>query len=280
MAIFVFTEVMLFAAFTSSFLIIRNSTPPGIWPPEGQPRLPFERTAFNTALLLVSGVLVMLAHRAFGRRGAAAARLPLTAGLLLGTAFVGLQGVEWVGLIRQGLTLTSSQIGGFFDLIVGCHALHALCALALLALVLAGPAHRDAAAFAVRRGAAVLAVRRHRVADPLAGGLPMMRTARLALALLGLLLPQAAWACAVCGGGNPANRLAFFLSTIALSRDPARAVRGRRAVAARAPQGPARGRVPRSRRRRHGRSDDLAPRLRRGRSAPPCGAEPPRAGPR
>lgn len=134
MAIFVFTEVMLFAAFTSSFLIIRNSTPPGIWPPEGQPRLPFERTAFNTALLLVSGVLVMLAHRAFGRRGAAAARLPLTAGLLLGTAFVGLQGVEWVGLIRQGLTLTSSQIGGFFYLIVGCHALHALCALALLAM--------------------------------------------------------------------------------------------------------------------------------------------------
>ena len=48
----------------------------------------------------------------------------------------------------------------------------------------------------------------------------MMRTARLAVALLGLLLPQAAWACAVCGGGNPANRLAFFLSTIALSLIP------------------------------------------------------------
>ncbi len=39
-----------------------------------------------------------------------------------------------------------------------------------------------------------------------------------ALALL--LLPQAAVACAVCGGGNPANRFAFFASTIALSLIP------------------------------------------------------------
>lgn len=43
----------------------------------------------------------------------------------------------------------------------------------------------------------------------------------MALALVaGTLLPAAASACAVCGGGNPANRLAFFLSTIALSLLP------------------------------------------------------------
>lgn len=40
------------------------------------------------------------------------------------------------------------------------------------------------------------------------------------LALLLALLPHTAAACAVCGGGNPANRLAFFLSTIALSLLP------------------------------------------------------------
>lgn len=43
--------------------------------------------------------------------------------------------------------------------------------------------------------------------------------ARLAL-LLPVILPGVARACAVCGGGNPANRLAFFLSTIALSLIP------------------------------------------------------------
>lgn len=138
MAIFVFTEVMLFAAFTSAFLIIRNSTPPGMWPPADQPRLPFERTAFNTLLLLVSGAFMVWGHQAFVRRGAPAARVPLTLALATGVAFVGLQGFEWAGLLAQGLTMTSSQIGGFFYLIVGCHALHALCALTLLAVCWSG----------------------------------------------------------------------------------------------------------------------------------------------
>ena len=49
-----------------------------------------------------------------------------------------------------------------------------------------------------------------------------MRRARsipLALAVA-IALPRAALACAVCGGGNPANRFAFFASTIALSLLP------------------------------------------------------------
>ena len=132
MAVFVFTEVMVFAAFISAFLIVKNSSPPGSWPPVDQPRLPFERTAFNTLALLASGVLVALSHRAFERRGETAARAPLTAGLVLGALFVVLQGAEWAALLKQGLTLSSSQVGGFFFLIIGCHALHAVIALGLL----------------------------------------------------------------------------------------------------------------------------------------------------
>ena len=133
MAIFVFTEVMLFAAFMSAFIITRNSVPPGSWPPADQPRLPFERTAVNTLALLASGVLVWLAHRALQRHGPEAARTPLSLGLGLGALFVGLQGFEWAGLLKQGLTLQSSQVGSFFYLIIGCHAVHALVALGLLA---------------------------------------------------------------------------------------------------------------------------------------------------
>ncbi len=133
MGVFVFTEVMLFSAFVSAFLIVRHSAVPGSWPPAGQPRLPFESTAVNTAALLASGVCTWLAHRALGTRGPSAARLPLTLALLLGTLFVGLQGLEWTGLLHQGLTLQSSQIGGFFYLIIGCHALHVVISLGLLA---------------------------------------------------------------------------------------------------------------------------------------------------
>ena len=42
------------------------------------------------------------------------------------------QGAEWVALVREGVTLTSSTMGSFFYLIVGMHALHAVGALGLL----------------------------------------------------------------------------------------------------------------------------------------------------
>jgi len=50
-------------------------------------------------------------------------------------------------------------------------------------------------------------------------GDPRQATAVAAAVLLSLL-PQLAHACAVCGGGNPANRFAFFASTISLSVIP------------------------------------------------------------
>jgi len=78
-------------------------------------------------------VLVWVAHLASNRRGPAAARWPLSLGLALGALFVVLQGAEWASLLRQGLTLSSSQVGSFFYLIIGTHAVHAVCALAILA---------------------------------------------------------------------------------------------------------------------------------------------------
>jgi cytochrome c oxidase subunit 3 len=135
MALAVFVEVMLFAGFISAFVIVRGSTPAGLWPPPDQPRLPIGTTAMNTALLLASGVVLFLAHRAFPRRGARAAARLMGVAILLGGLFVLLQGVEWVRLIGQGLTLTSSQLGAFFYLIVGAHALHAAAALTALAVI-------------------------------------------------------------------------------------------------------------------------------------------------
>ena len=134
MAIVVFVEVMLFAGFISAFIIVRHSTPAGLWPPPDQPRLPLATTAFDTAMLLASGVVLFLAHRAFARRAVTAAVRLMGVSILLGGAFVLFQGLEWVRLIGQGLTLTSSQLGSFFYVIVGAHALHAVAALAVLVI--------------------------------------------------------------------------------------------------------------------------------------------------
>jgi cytochrome c oxidase subunit 3 len=130
MLIFVVAEAMLFAGLVSGLMIVRTSAL-GAWPPPGQPRLPFEETAINTAALLLSGGLLWVAHRAFHREPGRA-RAPLLLSVLLGACFVALQGVEWVALIREGLTLTSSNHGSFFYLIVGMHALHAVAALVVL----------------------------------------------------------------------------------------------------------------------------------------------------
>jgi heme/copper-type cytochrome/quinol oxidase subunit 3 len=52
--------------------------------------------------------------------------------MLTGAFFVCFQGYEWVELLRQGLTLQSSPQGGFFFVIIGAHALHAIAGLTVL----------------------------------------------------------------------------------------------------------------------------------------------------
>jgi len=130
MLIFVFTELMLFGGFLSAFTIIRSASV--VWPPPGQPRLPFEATAFNTGLLLASGAVLVWTRRVFAR-DRAAARWPLLGALGLASGFVVLQGREWIALLAQGLTLRSSPLGSFFFLVIGLHALHVLIAIGLLA---------------------------------------------------------------------------------------------------------------------------------------------------
>lgn len=130
--LFVFTEVMLFAAFMSAFVIVRRVVPADQWPPPHQPRLPFERTAINTVALLLSGLALWISQRALRKLQPAAAVRWLGAAIALGAFFLAFQGAEWAALLKQGLSLTSSQIGSFFFLIVGAHALHAAVAIVLL----------------------------------------------------------------------------------------------------------------------------------------------------
>jgi cytochrome c oxidase subunit 3 len=131
MLIFIFTEAMFFAGLISAHTIVRSQTAGQMWPPFGQPRLPVQETAINTAALLVSGIVLVLTWFAF-KRERSRAKIPLLLSILLGGFFVWFQGLEWMALLREGLTIQSSTYGGFFYLIVGSHAVHALAALAAL----------------------------------------------------------------------------------------------------------------------------------------------------
>ncbi|MCP3982850.1 MAG: heme-copper oxidase subunit III [bacterium] len=129
MLIFVFSEIMMFSGLISAVTIARAGA--AEWPPPGQARLPLEATAFNTLVLLASGIALWWAARVFKEAPSKAYR-SLLVSMLLGAFFVCFQGYEWVGLLREGLTLTSSNHGGFFYLIVGAHALHAVAGLTVL----------------------------------------------------------------------------------------------------------------------------------------------------
>ena len=131
MAIFIFTEIMLFAGFISGFVIVKGRAAGGVWPPLGQPRLPVEETAINTGALVLSAFVLFFASRKF-KENPNSAKLPLIISIGLGLFFVVGQGLEWVAMLEQGLTLTSSTHGSFFYTIVGFHGLHAICAIGML----------------------------------------------------------------------------------------------------------------------------------------------------
>jgi len=128
MILFVATEIMFFSGLISAF-VVNASDNAGSWPPKWQPRLPVESTAFNTLLLLASAVTLFLAVRKTKGQNDDSQKLGsryLKLTMLLGGAFVVLQGIEWVQLIAGGLTSSSSLFGAFFYTIIGAHGLHAV----------------------------------------------------------------------------------------------------------------------------------------------------------
>ena len=105
-------ETMLFSGLIGTFLVFRvgNVT----WPPPSHIGIELPRvvTGINTALLLLSGYTMFQAHRAIRNDLMKQLRNWLLITGVLGLLFLGVQGSEWVQLIRNGLTLQSGVYGG------------------------------------------------------------------------------------------------------------------------------------------------------------------------
>lgn len=125
------TEAMFFAGLISAYIV--NQAAAKVWPPYGQPRLPIEITALNTAILIASAVIIFIFSNNFKSNHITGnSRKLLAITILLGGIFVVVQGTEWIKLISYGLTTTSSLYGAFFYLIIGAHAIHAIAGLLIL----------------------------------------------------------------------------------------------------------------------------------------------------
>ena len=134
MMMFLGAETMFFGGLIGSFLLFRVANQ--VWPPPTLPRLPVLVTLVNTLFLLYSAVTMWQARRSMrqGRPGRSASFLFYTT--VLGVVFLAIQGYEWVKLISVGLTLSSGVYGATFYVLIGTHALHVLCAVIWLGVVL------------------------------------------------------------------------------------------------------------------------------------------------
>lgn len=124
-------ESMLFAGLIGTFLVFRLSRP---WPPADLPRLPLGMTFLNTLVLFASALPMTRALSAVRRDDQRTLIRSLALTALLGTAFLAVQGAEWIRLVRHGLTLGSSMYGATYYTLIGCHGAHVLIAVLWLTI--------------------------------------------------------------------------------------------------------------------------------------------------
>jgi len=150
MSWFIVTEVMFFCAFFGALFYMRNLSIPwleeestvlgnhfwsaydGTWPTTGPgdyaeftPMGAWGLPAFNTMLLLTSGVTCTLAHHALKENRRDALKQWLLATILLGVIFIGCQAYEYVHAYNDlNLKLTTGAYGATFFMLTGFHGFH------------------------------------------------------------------------------------------------------------------------------------------------------------
>jgi cytochrome c oxidase subunit 3 len=109
--------VMMFAGLTSAYIVKRNQAN---W-------VTFELPVmfwFSTAVIIISSITLYLSHQAFSNREMARYRSLVVVTLVLGVAFVAMQGIGFAQLWSRGITLRGNVSFSFLYVIVGLHAVH------------------------------------------------------------------------------------------------------------------------------------------------------------
>jgi cytochrome c oxidase subunit III len=122
---FLATVTMLFAAFSSAYVVRRSG---GDWRHMTLPSVLW----MNTAALAASSVALEIGARSGSRARWSAASAWLAIAVLLGCGFVYGQWSAWRQLEAAGIYLPSGPFSSFFFMMTGAHALHVLAALVVL----------------------------------------------------------------------------------------------------------------------------------------------------
>jgi cytochrome c oxidase subunit III len=123
---FLATVTMLFAAFTSAYIVRRSGAD---WRQLALPSILW----FNTAVLGASSVAVEVAERQGERGRWRTSATAMLVALLLGVGFLAGQFAAWRQLTTAGVYLPTNPHSAFFFMMTGAHAVHIVAALAVLA---------------------------------------------------------------------------------------------------------------------------------------------------
>jgi heme/copper-type cytochrome/quinol oxidase subunit 3 len=131
MSLFIVTEAALFAMVFYAYYYLRSGA--SEWPPAGEeaPALPL--AIVNTVILLASSGAIVLSERMAEHRERLA-RIALGVTILLGLAFLAIQGVEYA---REPLRPSQSAFASLFFIVTGFHMAHVIVGVLMLAFTLA-----------------------------------------------------------------------------------------------------------------------------------------------
>lgn len=114
-------ETVLFGTLFASFIALRNQVPSG---PTGDQIFVLPMVAAATLILLTSSLTSVFATIAMHKHNLKAMLGWLTATVVLGLAFLGLEIYEFIEYVHEGHTFTSSAFGTSFYTLVGFHGAH------------------------------------------------------------------------------------------------------------------------------------------------------------
>ncbi len=129
------SELMFFAALFAMYFTIRSVSGPEVWA-EGTEFLNLPYSAFFTIVLVASSATCQLGVFAAERGDVYGLRKWYVITLIMGAVFVAGQAVEYVELVAEGVTLSSTAYGSIFYLATGFHGLHVAGGLVAFLLVL------------------------------------------------------------------------------------------------------------------------------------------------
>lgn len=122
--LFLASEVMLFGALFSSYILIRVGA--AVWPPAGTPALNIPLATFNTAVLIASSVTVILSWASLMKRDFGKYRLCMGLTILCGLIFLVAKSFEYNAKFHHhAFPSTNIFLAAYFTM-TGLHVLHVI----------------------------------------------------------------------------------------------------------------------------------------------------------